>query len=389
MDEEFTTTAYPNIQENLKLPSEDLVILAEPSSSTGTLSSLQNLEKELSFTDQFFVEEQQEKEPGKTNAEAEVSKAVDEIVTDAVDWAMQAPLRACFSDLLTVDMKEILQQRCLKINLIRLMKITRSYASDAPGTLGALGSSQFPPLPPPPSTGTSGSAQQQGSKALSSSKSAASALQSMAWTISDTRYESAGVFRTQELSPTDSMIQYDSIPDECDEFPKLVLPTSEQDQACISRSRRVDWTNLKGDQVKVDINRPLPLGGSPGHVTIQTQFFFNKYLEYLRYDSKGSSPALLISKMKDASYPDFDLELLMPKQIHASPSRRKEVISNMRILSVVRIKAYSRYGDFEDLNMLFLQGHLDHLPSSDKQMLSTAVKLWTRNLVIQQRVEDF
>ncbi|GJS37934.1 hypothetical protein Tco_0536316, partial [Tanacetum coccineum] len=91
----------------------------------------------------------------------------------------------------------------------------------------------------------------------------------------------------------------------------------------------------------------------------------------------------------------------------------------MQILSVVRIKAYLRYGydylseivlrradhqehtvvekdfknmypsDFEDLNLLLLQGHLDHLSGLDKQMLSTAIKLWTRNLVIRQRVEDF
>ncbi|GKG38276.1 hypothetical protein Tco_0457499, partial [Tanacetum coccineum] len=38
-----------------------------------------------------------------------VSKAVNEIVTDAVDWAMQAPLRAHFHDLPVVDIKEILQ----------------------------------------------------------------------------------------------------------------------------------------------------------------------------------------------------------------------------------------------------------------------------------------
>ncbi|GKG47533.1 hypothetical protein Tco_0507018, partial [Tanacetum coccineum] len=68
----------------------------------------------------------------------------------------------------------------------------------------------------------------------------------------------------------------------------------------------------------------------------------------------------------------------------------------MRILSIVRIKAYSRYrydylseillrradyqeytiaekdfknlypSDFKDLNLLLLQGHLDHLPGSDK-----------------------
>ncbi|GJT47036.1 hypothetical protein Tco_0955751 [Tanacetum coccineum] len=37
----------------------------------------------------------------------------------------------------------------------------------------------------------------------------------------------------------------------------------------------------------------------------------NKDLEYLRYGSKGSCLALLISKMKVANYPDFSLELLV------------------------------------------------------------------------------
>ncbi|GJY26268.1 reverse transcriptase domain-containing protein [Tanacetum coccineum] len=155
---------------------------------------------------------------------------------------------------------------------------------------------------------------------------------------------------------------------------------------------------------------------------------------------KGSCHALSISKMKAASYPDFGLELLVPEQMwiddvciydvsakygishwwftrqkfyidrHESLSCQKEVRTHMRILSVVKIKAYSRYGydylseivlqrvdhqehkiaekdfknlypsDFEDLNLLLFKGHLDHLSGSDKQMLSTAVNLWTRNL---------
>ncbi|GKA86828.1 hypothetical protein Tco_0808539 [Tanacetum coccineum] len=126
--------------------------------------------------------------------------------------------------------------------------------------------------------------------------------------------------------------------------------------------------------------------------------------------------------MKAARYPDFSLELLVPEHMwiddvctngisatygishwwfnrqkfyidrHDSPSRRKEVRTHMRILSVIRVKAYSRYGydylskivlrradfqehtiaekdfknlypnDFKDLNLLLLQGHLDHLP---------------------------
>ncbi|GKC52858.1 hypothetical protein Tco_1075603, partial [Tanacetum coccineum] len=139
--------------------------------------------------------------------------------------------------------------------------------------------------------------------------------------------------------------------------------------------------------------------------------------------------------MKAARYPDFGLELLVPKQMwiddvctydisakygishwwfnrqkfyidrHDSPSRQKDVRTHMWILNVVRIKAYSRYGydylseiilrradfqehmiaekdfknlypsDFKDMNLLLLQGHLDHLPGSDKQMLSTATQL--------------
>ncbi|GJV55426.1 hypothetical protein Tco_1456431 [Tanacetum coccineum] len=76
MDEEFTTTAYPNVQENRKLLTEDQVRLEEPASSAGTLSSLQNLDKELSFADQFLVEKSQEDEPEKTNTESEVQSMV-------------------------------------------------------------------------------------------------------------------------------------------------------------------------------------------------------------------------------------------------------------------------------------------------------------------------
>ncbi|GKA43001.1 hypothetical protein Tco_0735661 [Tanacetum coccineum] len=184
----------------------------------------------------------------------------------------------------------------------------------------------------------------------------------------------------------------------------------------------VSWTNPEGDQVRVDVNRPLPLGGPPGHVTIQTQFFFNKDIEYLRYGSKGNSPTLSISKMNAASYPDFGLELLVSEQMwiddvctydisvkygishwlfnrqkfyidrHDSLSHRKEVRTHMWILKhTIAEKDFKNLypSDFEDLNLLLLQGHLDHLLGSDKWMLSTVVKLSTQNLVIQQRIEDF
>nr|GEV61574.1 putative reverse transcriptase domain-containing protein [Tanacetum cinerariifolium] len=54
MDEGFTAMAYPKVQVNLKLTVEEQAILEEPASSSGTLSSLQYLTKDLSFGDLFF-----------------------------------------------------------------------------------------------------------------------------------------------------------------------------------------------------------------------------------------------------------------------------------------------------------------------------------------------
>ncbi|GJX30579.1 hypothetical protein Tco_0238658 [Tanacetum coccineum] len=122
-----------------------------------------------------------------------------------------------------------------------------------------------------------------------------------------------------------------------------------------------------------------------------------------------------VVKMKAAHYPDFGLELLVPEQMwikdvctydisvkygiaHWWFNRQKFYIDRHDSPShpdfqehMIAKKDFKNLypSDFEDLNLLLLQGHLDHLSGSDKWMLSTAVKLWTRNLVIRQRVEDF
>ncbi|GJY75131.1 hypothetical protein Tco_0480247 [Tanacetum coccineum] len=200
-------------------------------------------------------------------------------------------------------------------------------------------------------------------------------------------------------------------------------------------------TNQVNDAIiRYNVSKPLPLGGQPGQVTIQANFFFNKDLEYLRYGSKGGRPMLSISKMKAAWYPDVGLEKMVPDQMwieeeckydiaamygishwwfqrqrfyidrHTSEGDRRAVRTYMRILSVVKIKVFSLYGydymktivlcradlneyiiaekdfkylyssDFEDLYLLNLQGHLNHLPSQDKNIVSTAVNLWIKNL---------
>ncbi|GKC40574.1 hypothetical protein Tco_1052958 [Tanacetum coccineum] len=117
MDEEFTTMAYPSVQENLKLPTEDEVRLEEPASSAGTLSSLQNMDKDLSFTNQFLAEKEQTMEYMQTQEiDRKINETVKEAINASVKYAIRAPLHARFKDLPTSDMKEILLQRMLEEN---------------------------------------------------------------------------------------------------------------------------------------------------------------------------------------------------------------------------------------------------------------------------------
>ncbi|GKD78373.1 hypothetical protein Tco_1340994, partial [Tanacetum coccineum] len=77
-------------------------------------------------------------------------------------------------------------------------------------------------------------------------------------------------------------------------------------------TNKVDWSNPEGHQILRNIYEPLPLGGPPGQVSIQPQFFFNMDLDYLLTGDKERRIALSISKLKAARYLDFGLEELVP-----------------------------------------------------------------------------
>ncbi|GJS61783.1 hypothetical protein Tco_0656567, partial [Tanacetum coccineum] len=76
MDEGFTATAYPDVQENLKLTVDEQVIPEEPVSSTRTLSSLQHLAKDFSFGGQFLNDKPSEADNEKATADTEAESMV-------------------------------------------------------------------------------------------------------------------------------------------------------------------------------------------------------------------------------------------------------------------------------------------------------------------------
>nr|GEV94336.1 retrovirus-related Pol polyprotein from transposon TNT 1-94 [Tanacetum cinerariifolium] len=126
MDEEFTTTANLNIQENLKLPFKDQVILEELASSTRTLSSLQNFEKEISFTYQFFVEKKQEEEPGKTNAGVEVQSMVS--VPIHQDTSSVPPMTTLVIDLMTSQSGSPLPRSTATTSAVMKTTVSRDFS---------------------------------------------------------------------------------------------------------------------------------------------------------------------------------------------------------------------------------------------------------------------
>ncbi|GKA67961.1 hypothetical protein Tco_0767878 [Tanacetum coccineum] len=348
---------------------------------------------------------------------------------------MQAPLQARFKDLPTVDMKEILQQLMFEDNSYKAHEAHNDLYEALQKSLELDYSNQH-------------LADQEEAHKKKKRKPASSI------------FESTNFTAAQELSPTDSLMQDDSIPDEqtipssnvsdiennwastlvstyetpaensllaktgdMTTFMKWYCRQFQMEECHKIFTYQIDWTNLEGDQVRVDVNQPLPLGGPPGHVTVQPQFFFNKDLEYLRYGSKGSNPALSDFQDEAAIIPRvwwFNRQKFYIDR-HDSSSRRKDVRTHMQILSVIKIKAYSRYGydylseiilrradfqehmmrkrlnnnlypsDFKDPYLLSLQG-LSRSCSWLRQngcYLKTAVKLRTRNCCDSTAVEDF
>ncbi|GJT72196.1 hypothetical protein Tco_1031482 [Tanacetum coccineum] len=247
-------------------------------------------------------------------------------------------------------------------------------ASGASETTGASDSAQDPPPPPPSSTNNRGD-QSHSSAILGSSKIAASTAYT-AWTTTTSRLTPAASsvpedvlmheesdFEAQDMGSDDEDSGSWHIP-KASALASSFVPPSEN--YLLSQTSDIgvfiDWfykkqgiteltlEHLEGPAYEVvkafypdvihlqfqieechklltnqvdegllryNVSRPLPLGGPPGQVTIQTEFFFNKDLEYLRFGHKGDRLALSITKMKAASYPDAGLEQMVPDQMWA------------------------------------------------------------------------
>ncbi|GKB09441.1 hypothetical protein Tco_0837753 [Tanacetum coccineum] len=196
-------------------------------------------------------------------------------------------------------------------------------------------------------------------------------------------------------------------------------------------TNQIDLVNPEGHRFVPDISNPLPLGGLLGQAALYQDFGLEELVPSLWIESEQVYD--ISAKLMCITHCGFTKTIHLNK--HREPSDRDAVHTHMRILNVISIKTYKDTGsdylreivlrradyneykisekdfkslhptceggyeglegceflgfaDFEDLNILHIQGKLDHLPKQDKVNLHNAVSLWTRNIVIRKRVED-
>ncbi|GJX20107.1 hypothetical protein Tco_0222784 [Tanacetum coccineum] len=76
MHKDFIAMVYLKVHESLKHTNEEHVFLENPPSSSGTLSSIKNLDDAFTYGDQFLYDKPTKEEPGKANMEAKVESIV-------------------------------------------------------------------------------------------------------------------------------------------------------------------------------------------------------------------------------------------------------------------------------------------------------------------------
>nr|GEV63099.1 hypothetical protein [Tanacetum cinerariifolium] len=491
-------TYNPDIHGSLKLPVDEHVILEEPLSSSGSLSSMKNLDDAYTFGDQFLNDKSTKDELGKLNMDSEVvsmvmvlihqaSSSVSPISTPIIDLSPPRPVPATtHAPIFTATTTPTTTTLPLPPHPLQQSTSDSEHRDDQNA-------------PPPPGSDPS---KRRRHDSGGSGSTQPLVPQSSDWKTFNTRetpssfskQQSASHFKQpiEDVPITDNVNVLISEDNDTAHLPKLktrpdwIKPIPEKDRpatpepesfllmSCLNLrtigltylpvrikiqmntsyynklchrkvTNQVDLVNPKGCRIVPDIRKPLSLEGPPGQVTIQSQYFFNKDLEFLMSGDKGRRSALSISKLKAAHYLDFGLEELVSslwiesaheydisaacgishwwfkrKEFyitrHDALSNCSKVRSHMRILSVISLKTYVRYGyvflkeivlriadykeykiseadfknlhlnDFEDLYLLHLQGQLNHLSGDDKVHLFNTVNMWIRNIVIKKCV---
>ncbi|GKB40294.1 hypothetical protein Tco_0885236 [Tanacetum coccineum] len=184
---------------------------------------------------------------------------------------------------------------------------------------------------------------------------------------------------------------------------------------------QLDWHNPKGQQYPHDLRKPLPLiPNSRGRQVIPFDHFINNDLAYLSGGVSSRTYATSVTKTKAADYGHIKwIEDLVPNTIWSEvPYCSVMSTPTCRIIAVTKLQIVEWHGykhldwitvrrdddkiytfkegdykrlrlqDIEDMLILLIQGKLTNLNVEDRLAFGVSLRMFTRSIVIQRRVED-
>ncbi|GJZ54643.1 hypothetical protein Tco_0609528 [Tanacetum coccineum] len=166
---------------------------------------------------------------------------------------------------------------------------------------------------------------------------------------------------------------------------------------------QLDWNNPKGDRYPFDLSKPLPLVLSRNRQIVPVDYFFNNDLAYLQRESTDRTYTTFLTKTKAAKYDLPGIEYMVrslwsPIKV----SYDKHALLGYVHLDEIEVRRSDhqlykfREGDFprlhlndiEDMLLLVVQHKLFNLKGDVIVYLAAALRMFTRRIVIQKRVED-
>nr|GEU90084.1 hypothetical protein [Tanacetum cinerariifolium] len=174
---------------------------------------------------------------------------------------------------------------------------------------------------------------------------------------------------------------------------------------------QLEWVNPEGQQYPHNLLQPLSLiPDNRGHRVILFAHFINNDLEYLRGGASSHKYTTSVTKTKVTDYGHIKwIEDLVPRTTWIQ-ERKIIAVTELKIMewhnykyldwiSVRRDddKIYKfkegnfkrlRLQDIEDMLLLLVQGKLSNLTVEERFALNASLRMFTRSIVIQRRVED-
>nr|GEU43302.1 hypothetical protein [Tanacetum cinerariifolium] len=181
---------------------------------------------------------------------------------------------------------------------------------------------------------------------------------------------------------------------------------------------QLDWVNPKGQQYPLNLLKPLPLiPNNQGRHVIPFDHFINNDLEYLRGGASSRTYTTSVTKTKAADYGLIKwIEDLVPRTIWIQEpigyDKHRRII-DVTELKIVKYHDYKhldwitvrrddgklykfkegdfkrlRIQDIKDMLLLLVQGKLTNLTVEERFAFNVSLRMFTRSIVIQRRVED-